>query len=53
MNLKELVQSTRSYRRFHQEVAIEEGTLRELVNLARLSASGGNHRQAILCVWLN
>ena len=32
----------RSYRRFQQNVAISEATLRELVDLARLSGSGGN-----------
>jgi nitroreductase len=40
--LKELVTKTRSYRRFHQETAVELETLRELVELARLSASGAN-----------
>jgi len=40
--LKELVQKNRSYRRFHQEVAVDATTLRELVDLARLSASGAN-----------
>ena len=44
MTLRELVLKNRSYRRFHQEVPIEHQTLRELVDLARLSASGGNHR---------
>lgn len=42
MTIKELVAKNRSYRRFHQEVAIEYETLRELVDLARLSASAGN-----------
>jgi len=42
--IRELVQSNRSYRRFHQEVRIELETLRELVDLARLSASGGNRQ---------
>jgi len=37
--IKDLVRKNRSYRRFHQEVAIELETLRELVDLARLSAS--------------
>ena len=32
----------RTYRRFFQEVAIERRTLRELVDLARLSAAAGN-----------
>jgi nitroreductase len=44
MTFKELVRNTRSYRRFHQEIAIEEGTLRELIDLARLSASSGNQQ---------
>jgi nitroreductase len=40
--LKELVRTCRSYRRFYEEHAIEEGTLKELVDLARLAASGHN-----------
>ena len=40
--IRELVLKNRSYRRFYQDVAIEVETLRELVDLARLSASGGN-----------
>ncbi len=40
--LKELVQKNRSYRRFHEDVAVDAATLRELVDLARLSASGAN-----------
>ncbi len=40
--LKELIRKNRSYRRFKQHVAVEETTLRELVDLARLSASGSN-----------
>ena len=44
MTLRELVLKNRSYRRFHQDVSIEHQTLRELVDLARLSASGGNHQ---------
>ena len=42
MSLKELVLKNRSYRRFHQEIAIEFETLKQLVDLARLSASGKN-----------
>ena len=42
MTLKELVMKNRSYRRFYQEVAIELETLKQLVDLARLSASGSN-----------
>jgi nitroreductase len=42
MMIKELVAKNRSYRRFHEDVPIEYETLRELVDLARLSASAGN-----------
>ncbi len=45
--LNDLVLKNRSYRRFYQDVTMELETLRELVNLARLSASGAN-RQALL-----
>ena len=44
MTMRELVLKNRSYRRFHQEVSVEYETLRGLVNLARLSASAGNHQ---------
>jgi nitroreductase len=44
MALKDLVQKTRSFRRFHQDTAVDLGTLRELVDLARLSASGSNRQ---------
>jgi nitroreductase len=40
--IKDLVVKNRSYRRFHQEVPIERETLKELVDLARLSASAAN-----------
>jgi nitroreductase len=40
----ELVERNRSYRRFYQDVAVELETLEELVNLARLSASGANRQ---------
>lgn len=40
--IEELVLKNRSYRRFHQEKPIEISTLRDLVNLARLSPSGAN-----------
>ncbi|MEA3339480.1 MAG: nitroreductase family protein [Chloroflexota bacterium] len=40
--LEELIRKNRSYRRFYQDVAVELETLRALVNLARLSASGSN-----------
>ena len=39
---KDLVIKNRSYRRFYQEVSIDIETLRGLVDLARISASGGN-----------
>jgi nitroreductase len=40
--LKDLILKNRSYRRFHQEIAVELEALRELVDLARLSASASN-----------
>ena len=40
--LEDLVRKNRSYRRFHQDVSVDIETLRALVNLARLSASGSN-----------
>ena len=40
--LRDLVLKNRSYRRFCEEVSIELETLRELVDLARLSASAMN-----------
>ena len=42
--LKDLVRRNRSYRRFHQEVPVKGETLRELVDLARLSASSANRQ---------
>jgi nitroreductase len=42
MMIKDLITRNRSYRRFYQEVPIERETLRELVDLARLSASAAN-----------
>jgi len=40
--IKDLVSRNRTCRRFHQDYAIEIDALRELVDLARLSASSGN-----------
>ncbi len=40
--LRELVGKNRSYRRFDESFKVSLETLRELVELARLSASGGN-----------
>jgi nitroreductase len=42
MTIRELIIKNRSRRRFHQEEAIKPETLRELVDLARLSASVAN-----------
>ena len=42
--IKELVRNNRSYRRFYQEEKINEETLKELVDLARCSASGANRQ---------
>jgi nitroreductase len=42
MSVHELIKKNRSYRRFYQDWGIEQGTLRELVGLARLSASAAN-----------
>jgi nitroreductase len=41
---KDLVFKCRSYRRFYQDVAVDKTTLRELVDLARLSASAVNRQ---------
>jgi nitroreductase len=40
--LRDLVLKTRSIRRFQEDAAIERETLRELIDLANHSASGGN-----------
>lgn len=40
--IKDLIVKNRTCRRFYQELAIERQTLRELVDLARLSASAAN-----------
>jgi len=40
--IRDLILKNRSYRRFHQEVDIKLETLRELVDLARLSGSARN-----------
>ena len=49
--LAELILKNRSYRRFHQDVPVSLETLRELVDLARLSASARNLQplRYILC----
>jgi len=40
--IRRLIQKNRSYRRFYQNFAVNERTLKELVNLARLSPSAAN-----------
>lgn len=49
--LKDLILKNRSFRRFHQDVPVALETLRELVELARFSASGSNRQplKFILC----
>ena len=42
--MKDLVLRNRSCRRFREHVAVDEQTLRELVDLARLSASAANRQ---------
>jgi len=42
MKIKEIILNNRSYRRFHQKDPVDMETLRELVDLARLSASAAN-----------
>jgi nitroreductase len=42
MMLRDLILKNRSYRRFFEEMPVSMQTLRELVDLARLSASGAN-----------
>jgi nitroreductase len=42
--LKDLILETRSYRRFYQDTAVGMETLKELVDLARHSASGENRQ---------
>lgn len=40
--LEDTIKRSRSYRRFYEDKRIEEATLKELVNLARLSPSAAN-----------
>jgi nitroreductase len=44
MNLKDLIIKTRTCRRFEESHRIESATLENLVDLARMSASGGNRQ---------
>ncbi len=51
--LRELVETSRSYRRFHEDKPVDEATLRELVDLARISPSSANRQplKYILSCW--
>lgn len=40
--IEDLIKQNRSYRRFYQEHSVDLATLKSLVNLGRLSASGAN-----------
>jgi len=42
--LRDLIIRNRSYRRFHEDTPVDRGTLLELVDLARLSASAANRQ---------
>ena len=44
MNIRDLIHKTRSYRRFDESHKVEMKTLANLVDLARLSASGANRQ---------
>jgi len=44
MRMKDLVRNNRSFRRFYEEVAVDLDTLKQFVDLARLSASGSNRQ---------
>ncbi len=50
--LRDLVVKNRSYRRWHQDVPIDSETLRELIDMARLSPSAAN-RQALKFILSN
>ncbi|MBN1387670.1 MAG: nitroreductase family protein [Bacteroidales bacterium] len=52
MDISNLVLKNRSYRRFYQDERIDREQLVELVNLARLSASGSN-KQALKFIIVN
>ena len=52
MNIKQLIEKTRSYRRFDGNHPVSKETLVSLVDLARLSASGAN-RQPLKYILVN
>ncbi|MCK9357081.1 MAG: nitroreductase family protein [Dehalococcoidia bacterium] len=51
MDVRELILQNRSFRRFHQDVPVDMQTLRELVDLARISQSPWNQQAVkfLLC----
>jgi len=42
MMIRELIEKNRTYRRFYQDVEVSHDALRGLIDLARLSSTGGN-----------
>ncbi len=50
MDFRELVIKNRTYRRFYQDVEITRETLEELIDLARLTGSGGNRQPLKYCL---
>lgn len=44
MSLKQLVENTRTFRRFDENIAVSSDTLASLVDLARMSASAANRQ---------
>lgn len=50
MDFKELVAKNRTYRRFYQDVEITRETLKEFVDLARITGSGGNRQPLKFCL---
>jgi len=52
MSIRDLVNRTRTYRRFDEDHEVEYKVLESLINLARLSASGAN-RQPLKFILLN
>jgi nitroreductase len=53
MNLKDLILKTRTYRRFDETQQIDLKTLENIIDLARLSASGGNKQPLKYLVYNN
>lgn len=53
MDLKDLILKNRSYRRFDESYEIKRVTLEELIDLARLSPSGGNRQPLKYMIFCN